>query len=168
MIEAKIRIRQQELHVEKERLRRFQEGLEDDGVPPVIDRFRHNFTNLHGFTLPPNNVDAFESGEHDSHAVDASSSGNQTVVSSQSEEIAHQIPTIARPSLSIPTMRSLASSFHHSNRLALFLWFTFVLETFICIAVFINSQFYASVGMMILIWVSRILWSWRQFGYLSR
>ena len=85
MIEAKIRIRQQELHVEKERLRRFQEGLEDDGVPPVIDRFRHNFTNLHGFTLPPNNVDEFESGEHDSHAADASSSGNQTIVSSQSD-----------------------------------------------------------------------------------
>mgnify|MGYP000011046636 CR=1 FL=1 len=166
MIEAKIRIRQQELHVEKERLRRFQEGLEDDGVPPVIDRFRHNFTNLHGFTLPPNNADEFESGEHDSQAVDASSSADQTVLSSQSEEFAHQIPTIARPSLRTPTMRSLASSFHRSNRLALFLWFVF--ETFIYITVFINRQFCASVGMMNLIWVSRILWSWRQSGYLSR
>jgi hypothetical protein len=121
VIEAKIRIRQKELHEEKERLQRFRESLETDGVPAMVDRFRHNFSNLHGFTLPPTTADELESGVNDPHAVDASISNNQAVVSGPSEEYIHQIPTIAGSILNTPTLRSVASSFHYLNQFAVHL-----------------------------------------------
>lgn len=49
VIEAKIRIRQKELHDEEERMLRREEDQGQDNIP---DRFRRNFSNLHGFTLP--------------------------------------------------------------------------------------------------------------------
>ncbi|KAI5076545.1 hypothetical protein GOP47_0008610 [Adiantum capillus-veneris] len=51
VIEAKIRIRQKELLDEEECMLRREEAQGQDNVP---DRFRRNFSNLHGFTLPSN------------------------------------------------------------------------------------------------------------------
>lgn len=58
VIEAKIRIRQKELHDEEERLLRREEDSWEGGVPAAArEVLRRNFSNLHGFTIPPNTAD---------------------------------------------------------------------------------------------------------------
>lgn len=94
VIEAKIRIRQKELHDEEERMLRREEEQGQDNVP---DRFRRNFSNLHGFTLPTNDVEERETistGEQDPDAVHGSNSTPQAVQACQSENASEQLAAL--------------------------------------------------------------------------
>lgn len=94
VIEAKIRIRQKELHDEEERMLRREEDQGQDNVP---DRFRRNFSNLHGFTLPTNDVEEREmvsTGEQDPGAVNGSNSTPQSVQACQTETVSEQVAAL--------------------------------------------------------------------------
>eukprot|EP00250_Pteridium_aquilinum_P011661 c20223_g1_i3 orf=1328-2218(-) len=126
VIEAKIRIRQKELHDEEERMLRREEDQEEDNVP---DRFRRNFPNLHGFTLPTNNVEEGETistGGEDSGLVNGSDPTIQPVQACQTENVSE--PAVSAPQAGmepvsegravIPSLagRLRGSSFQRFNR----------------------------------------------------
>lgn len=89
VIEAKIRIRQKELHEEEERVSRREE---DQGQNNVPDRFRRNFSNLHGFTLPTDGVEEREMAAEQNvgAAVNVSNTALQPVAC-QVENISEQV-----------------------------------------------------------------------------
>ncbi|MCO5591103.1 hypothetical protein L7F22_045080 [Adiantum nelumboides] len=118
VIEAKIRIRQKELHDEEERMLKQEE---DQGQNVVPERFRRNFSNLHGFTLCTDDVQVQEmasANEQDARLDTDSDPASQPVPTSQPDGVPRQLAAGTEPaSTASHASRLRGSSFHRLNRM---------------------------------------------------
>lgn len=97
VIEARIRIRQKELHDEEERMLKREGDLLEGRIPVATELLRRNFSNLHGFTLPADGTEDQDTALAREQGVHLSADSSSHVESVQIAETQDSPDLISAP-----------------------------------------------------------------------